>query len=473
MDQEIDIFDSELPPRSNNRPIDIETLNTLWFKTIKDAIKKLSLTQPDKKLLHIYKLDENGNGGSYEIMAPEYQIFDEDHIRIVITEGKEFLDYLWECGKPKVRMSPRNRSSWDHWVTSRLILRPISRMLDDSSICQFVDNQKIMPWAINDTQIDEYISDASVSVANNKVIIHVYCPIYGVKLNGFQSAKVSEYTTLKSYSNRDISILMSKYLTHLNVDKMEFITQDSMAEIRFELDLKEGGPIEQEFKIIDDELDLVKLGIFLLENQKQPIGDRKWTIPIQEGTCILDTVGRDINIPSHSRGPILMVSGKGELYKTDIECLISIIKSLYEQQKKERDIEHAIWLFGRSCLAPLYRDVLLDSAIGLESLLVQDKNLGNFTYRFCLHGKIILANNDETIDDFKILNDIYRGRSGAAHGKEGKKDIRELAFSSRQYLAQTIFNICLLWKNGLLSSDKKLLELIKEKSVLISNDIFD
>lgn len=472
--QEPDIFTGELPPRKNNKPIDIEILKSLWFRTIKDTIKELSSIPPDKKTRVIFKLEENGYYDTYNVDIPGYSIDLKVQSQIGIKVGNEFLNYLWECGRPKVRISNSDRSSWNYWVSMKFIFRPISDLLDDSSICQFVDNQEIKPWSISDAQIGEYISNASNALANNKVIVRAYCPIYGVKLNDLKSAKLSEHTTLRAYAPRDISFFISKYLSPLSVDKGEFIDQDSMVKIQFELDLKEGENIEKEFELINNELDLIKLGIFLWRNQELPIEDRKWTIPIEEGTCILDNIGRDLNIPIHSRGRIFAIHGSLELNEKGLASLTSIIKTLYEQQKKGQDIMQAIWLFGRSCLAPLYRDVLLDSAIGLESLLVPGPS--DSTYRFKLHGKIILGNNDERVDDFKILGDIYRGRSKAVHGEDNIVKVRELAFSSREYLATAILNVSLLCQKGLLSPKEiaeGLQDLIMGKSVLISKAIFD
>ena len=477
--EDIDIYEG-VPPRSNNNPIDMEILRSLWSRTIKDAIKELSSICPDQEIRVIFKSDEKGNYNKHNATVPKYSIDNKKKSEIGIKVGNEFLNYLWDCGKPRIRFGVPSgsswddmRSNWDHVILSKFIFSPVFRMLDDSSIRQFIDNQEIEPWSIKEEQIDEYISNTSHAFANNKVIIHAHCPIYGVKLHDIQYAKLTEQTSLKKYSPREISIFLTKkYLEGLNINKFELISLDSMAEIRLELDLKDGEPIGEEFERIDNELDLIKLGIFLWKNQQLPVDERKWTIPIEEGTSIIDSFGRDFNIPIHSRGQAFLIRGQLELNEDDLEPLTSIIKILYEQQKKSGNIKRAIWLFGRSCLAPLNRDILLDSAIALESLLVGDSSSGNFKYRFSLHGKIILGNKEVGNKDFDNLKRIYDGRSGVAHGDEKKED-HDLACCSRAYLSQIIFNICrLCQKEGSLNPEKianGIGILIEGKSILVSN----
>lgn len=150
-----------------------------------------------------------------------------------------------------------------------------------------------------------------------------------------------------------------------------------------------------------------------------------------------------------------------KLTQNESEQLIEIIKLLEQQRKQKQDIKQAIWHFGRACIAPLSRDVLLESVIGLERLLVPGG--GDSRYRFALHGAAILFEKDESDQDlldkdnsdqklFDRLKKLYDSRGPLAHGGTPSRKLDPDAQDARKFLATAIFRLCLLAQRGLLPS---------------------
>lgn len=92
------------------------------------------------------------------------------------------------------------------------------------------------------------------------------------------------------------------------------------------------------------------------------------------------------------------------------------------------------------------RDVLLESAIGLDSLLVPGG--GEARYKFCLHGAAILSPSMGTYEEvYRQLDEVYTKRSQAAHGRRAK-EVESLSIIARTMLANAIHLIARLTLDG-------------------------
>ena len=461
-----------LPPISNNTPIDTEMLIPLWSAAILETIKELHHLKPDSGIKTIYRHDAGGYKG-FVMPFPIYlrQEIREEIDRVAQENGKKLINYLWDCGKPKITLggpSP-DRGVWNQWAIFKLIFNPIINMLQDNAISQLVRDGSFEPWVITREQVEYYVSKASFALKNNKCIIKVYCPLSGAKLEGLPSANVSKHVHLKTYTPVERCIFLSKYSNDYFWDDFNSpLSCDLIAEMEYVFD--EGVSGKEVIESTANDLDLVKLGIFILNKQ---------TEPIDEGTCILDIIGRDYHdIESRIRRSnerMLRASGwpNENLLTKDLPHLVNIISALKKQRNKYGDIKDAIWHFGRACLTPLPRDILLESVIGLDGLLVPGG--GDSSYRFKLHGAVLLSNdNEKTLALYKKLGIIYKMRSGAAHG-ESKGESLENARDARMYLSRAIFKISELCDKGKLPCKEKgitlatsLQRLIISKSSLIN-----
>lgn len=130
--------------------------------------------------------------------------------------------------------------------------------------------------------------------------------------------------------------------------------------------------------------------------------------------------------------------------------LLAMLKCALE---KFPDIIDVMWLFDRATLAESPRNILLESVIGLERLLVTGS--GESSRRFRTYGAALIANGDFT-ETSKKLNEIYSLRSKAAHGStEHPKQFEELSIAAVKYLADAIKNVVRLVVASKINSNRK------------------
>lgn len=439
-----------LPPASNNAPIDIKILVPLWSEAILETVKGLQHLEPDTTSQKIHRPDAGGYN-SFIMNFPIYRdgkIWDEIY-RASQENGKNLANYLWDCGKPKLTLgsgtpgSIPDRADWNEFAIFHLIFNPILKMLEDSAINQLVRDGSFKPWVITPEQVSDYVSKAGNALKNDKIIIKAYCPLNGIKLEGVSSARISKHIYLKAYTPEERCVFLSKHsIDFLWDDFNSPIFCDSMAEMEYEFD-KEEISKERVVELITDDLDLVKLCIFILNEQIEPV---------DEGTCILNIIGRDfLDIPHKIKRlneSTTRASGvpNQNLPDKDLPALVEIISVIEKTSHSINEIKNAIWHFGRACLTPLPRDIILESVIGLEGLLVQRG--AELRYRFSLHGAILLADEDEKIYElFEQLKDLYDKRSSAAHSGSGSESLGD-ARDARMRLSKAIYNIVRLFNVG-------------------------
>jgi hypothetical protein len=178
----------------------------------------------------------------------------------------------------------------------------------------------------------------------------------------------------------------------------------------------------------------------------------KWAIvvaldvdePPAEGTCIL--MGRSERIWRFRRDE--SGSGPHALSAESIRRCTTLTTEFRTAAANwtEGDLERGLWHFGRACVVVSARDILLESAIGLDSLLVPGG--GEARYRFCLHGATFLSPKLGSPENLsRELDEIYAERSHAAHGRQPRR-ATQLAFRARKFLAKSIESIITLTIGG-------------------------
>ncbi len=475
---------------SNTTHIDTEKLMPLWKDAILETIKRLQLLKPRIMMRRIFRPSPSGGYLGSHMPVPIY-LWDnrtgKEVDNVVQEHGKEFLDYLWDCGKPRLppAFQKSDRAIRNQHIISQLIFTPIMNIFQDNAIGELVRNGQFSPWVITQDQIINYVSKASNALKNDKVNIKAYCPLKGAKLEGLSSAKLSENMYLKTYTSEERCIFFSKYSNEFGLDGFNIprdipLECDSIAEIEYDLDM--GVSKKEVIESISNDLDLAKLSVFILNNQEEPT---------EEGTCIIESIGREFydiehrikrqnaRIIWHGDNSGIKTSGwpNVKILEKNLPRLVSIISVLAEQSRTHDEIQDFIWHFGRACLVSSPRDILLESIIGLDGILVSTSS--DSTYRFKLHGAALLANERETASDlFEILGKLYNKRSKAAHGTSRDESF-ENAMNARIYLSRAIFNIANLCekrklpckdKNGnILRMSESLEKLIIKKSPLIND----
>ena len=123
-------------------------------------------------------------------------------------------------------------------------------------------------------------------------------------------------------------------------------------------------------------------------------------------------------------------------------------------------LEQALWYWGRSSLASLERDGLLEAMIGLDGLLASGSR-----YKLGLYGASLLAHSpDEAEKIAEDLRDLYDKRSSAAHGgmrHAGADGSRALTSRAATFLGDAIRAITDLTERGILDPEKSIAKQIE------------
>ena len=155
----------------------------------------------------------------------------------------------------------------------------------------------------------------------------------------------------------------------------------------------------------------------------------------------------------------------GTSYELDYSTLNhtkQLLSRVFKYLPLSEDIRQAMWHWGRSCHYNLPRDILLESIIGLEALLVA--NAGETRFKFGLHGAALLSPKfGDKAAIAKKLRTAYDGRSSVAHGSKKRK--LDSYNDVRIYLADAIARILELYEAGILDPSSNVSKQI-EKIIL-------
>ena len=404
------------------------------YSTLRD-LKDLSVPQYPKT---VFRGDELGIGG-YLIPSPSYR---EEVVRDRVEEIRRSVEpvaltnYIWDRGAMKQTLTgtDSDEDSWkDDWagfIYDELVYSPLLVALEDSAIEQLVDYGKADTWVVDQEKIEKYIEEIVTLHCEHHEVITAFCPLKGLNLPTGACIEIASDIKLLGWGVRDRCVFMSRHYSEFFWDDFKSpLNVGAIAQVSNSTDMIKGGFLKPHptVSLVADQLDLLKWGLFLALDCDKPVA---------EGNCILfgalgKRVGkfrRDENII----GPAL--------YSLD-ELAASRCTELIQRSRNAMangpDLKQAIRHFGRACIATLHRDILLESAIGLEFLLVPGP--GDSRYRFWLHGSAILSNNNKQnrADLPERLREIYDKRSKAAHGSLASV-IERVAFNSRKMLAEAI-----------------------------------
>jgi hypothetical protein len=405
------------------------------YRTLED-LRNLSIPQP---LYGINRVNDNGMG-YYEIASPDYRdtvVWERVNQIWLSNESTALIDYIWEHGalKQQITGPDPNKESWAHWTYHNLVGEPLLVALEETARERLVDYGVVEPWAVDADKLEKAVEDVVALYGKRSQLVTALCPLGGLKLLSEDALEIASDIRLRSWTARDVCLLSSRH-------RHEYLWDDfkaphierNIAEIRFPIKVGQGIQSADVETMVRGRLDLLKWSLLIAGDQNQPV---------VEGTCLLK--GRLDTRMGRFRRDETFRSGDYTLDESTLHQCIDLVQRFrfaVQSMKKPQDLEQALWHFGRACVAPLPRDILLESTIGLDALLVPGG--GDSRYRFCLHGAAILAVHLPNGDaHYKALNEIYDLRSRAAHG--GRiRDVESVAPDSRKKLAQVIHIIIAL-----------------------------
>lgn len=422
-----------LPP-GEERELECDRLAELIRKAIIRTLHDLKNLSPPYPELGVCR-PEGESCVHYKIQSPGYREKEvREHIHKIwrSEETIALIDYIWDHGalKETITGPEPNKESWAKFKFDKLVHHPLLVALETTQRERLIDLGKIEAWEVDEDKVEKVIQEAVDFYCRKKQLVTAICPLAWLNLPSGTSIELASDIRLRGMTTRDVCLLLSrhKHEYHWEDFKQPAIVRD-VAEICFPI---ETGKKHNVHGLIQDRLDLLKWGLFVAFDMNEPVA---------EGTCVIKGM-LDARLGIFRRD-----ENMGSLYKIDEKRMQKCKEIIQNFRNFSKDqLKSALWHFGRACAANQPRDILFESAIGLDLLLVPGS--GESRYRFCLHGAAILAENkDEGEIIYKELDEIFKNRSQAAHGQKVNKN-KELALKARKILAKVIFKVINLMMNN-------------------------
>jgi hypothetical protein len=265
--------------------------------------------------------------------------------------------------------------------------------------------------------------------------VRAVCPVLRRVVSDGFSLSLSPGITLRAWSVEEECLFSNRFSGEYHPEDRAVNSGDAVLEIV----LPHGGREDDEIaQAITSAVDLAKWALMAAESRDE------WFI---EGAIVVRSPsgwrGATIRREDTLRPVGYFMGGLGDEPAARAAALFQRASRLFETVPSLRNV---VWFLGRALLANTARDSLLEAAIGLESLLVDGS--GEVSYRFRLHGASVLSSLMKE-DAFADLAEIYRLRSGAAHGDDrDRTEVQRLAPRCRYLLAQALVAVLDLVDSG-------------------------
>jgi hypothetical protein len=377
--------------------------------------------------------------GNEEIMAPDYNPHEISKRIDAIDEKPDALtDYLWDHGQLKRTITgpDPNKESWRRWILQTVIYEPLIYALNATVRERLFDNRSVTAWDLDAGKLDELIDQTISFEILHRNRITALVPLMGLTFAEGTRIELAPDIAIQHLTKREEYLSFGaswrEYLWH--DFKAPYFTK-TVAEISFEVPTGQQTDI---VKLAQDRLDLLKWAFFTGLGLASPIA---------EGTCIIK--GLHDRVFWRFRRDETIGESDVNINENDAIVCKALVRGFRGTQKEE--LNDALWHFGRGCVAALHRDVLFESVIGLDRLLVGGQ--GEPTYRFSLHGAALLAAAGEDGQPvYELFEKIYQQRGKAAHGHQ--PEVKQLATTALQKLALVIRIIIDMIGSGRLDARK-------------------
>lgn len=427
----------------------------------------------------VYQKHENGSISSIKI--PSFPIYEQisldEAIRKKLLSGqnvRNLLDYIWDRGAMPYTLSGPDpqRAHWEWYVVQNLLNDPLGRVLDRLAHNEAISTSSVAKPTMSSGDIGKLQDELILRFCHDQYRFIATCPLYKITGEPGTVWQLSDGISLRIYTEEEKLRYLSRIDYHVPPigysGKNMILSGTAVLEITGSISMEEryrGNLPKSPTKLprdiirerIEDRIDVVKLALTLAFNSD---------IPPKENTIICEDIFGDYEFnkllsfkrDSWSEGSFNecnMTAEKEEVARRLTSDLLTI-------QKKSQDLKLAIWYWGRSSLAQLSRDILLEGVIGLESILVP--NAGESSYRFRLHGAALLSGSPaEAVGYAEKLKKVYDQRSKTAHGSKSEKIEHANAYMARKYLGKAIESLTQLDAKKVIDTSKDIAKQIEKK----------
>lgn len=451
---------SETLPPTESRELDAERLKWLLEDALRATLDVMSEAEPSNSLNRpVYRPQKEGFRSEY-ISIPYYSLSQDEltNNAIASSEVQALFGYLWDHGRVKKSIRPGStqeswegptRESWDGLVFLDIIRTPLSQILRTAAINEAVSTGGITPWRLPDDALERVIDDLVWRICNGGCRYVARCLLASVEGEAGEVWELGEGTRLRFHTKED----RLKYLSqntrnlplHLGGRNRMWRQYPTILEIPRTISQSqlEEGPTETikdtVSRQVGDAIDVIKWALMAATGQRTPLVEGEIFFECYSG----GSLSSQINSHQLKRQDIQ----HSTVYDRPNDEELNTVRELLEHTPKVRHqsnaVDDALWHFGRSCLARLPRDQLLDAAIGLENLLICGHSSG---YRLQLYGAAVMATTgDEAEALAERLKDVWKSRGKVAHTSQ--KDV-DLAEEARHLLAKAVFSIMELVRDG-------------------------
>ncbi len=439
-------------PENKYQGLDREVLKDRLSACMNDYLAWLSSCKIETKSKTICKIVDKGIGW-IETSFPSYPRFIPEGVSEALSKKgvHDFFQYLWEQdAQPRSYTGPSpKRGTWEINLLNEFIHDPLIRVLNEHAIENAIDEVDKPTWEITSQLLENIFEEVCSRIIDDKYTYIAKCPLAWVEGEVGAEFTLGEGVILKLYSERDRASYLTRHDYKLSSTNFHSIMLSSKAVLEITGSVngsdigsppqKKGTKGDVAEEQISNIIDCVKWALFLNLNKN---------IPLREG----DVIYEDILGGSFGNQGILRREERssGTTYELDdssLDLTKQFISRIIKYLPLSEDIRQAMWHWGRSCHYNLPRDVLLESIIGLEALLVA--NAGETRFKFGLYGAALLSpkfGDKEAIA--KKLRTAYDGRSSIAHGSKKHKSVSH--DDARVYLADAIARILDLYEAGIL-----------------------
>lgn len=454
-----------LPP-SEPREVDPERLRELLQDALHTSLDILSDTEPSKSLKRpIYRPQEDGFRSEY-IVLPSYTLrFDErTENPISSSEAQALLNYLWNHGKLRRPHGPDpTRESWERYVFLDLIRYPLSQILWKAGIDEAVRTGEVTPWRLPDDALERVIDDLVWSIRHGGHRYVARCLLASVEGEPGEVWELGQGVRLRFHTKEERLKHLSQNARNL---PLHLGPRNTMWEEHPILEIPrtisqsqlEEGPTETIKDTVSRQvgkaIDLIKWALMAATEQGRPLA---------EGEIFFECYSKGVNgarINNHQlkRQDTRQSTVYDRFSNKELNTVTELLKHTPNIRRQSDHLDGALWHFGRSCLAPITRDVLLDAVVGLDHLLAGGSSP---RYEFRLNGTAILATSADEAEEIEDeLKTIWDERSSAVHSFQMKTDLADRA---RQLLAMAISFVTELVRDGKFEPAQNIPKQIKNK----------
>lgn len=398
----------------------------------------------------------NASGHGYQsesFTRPKFwhALFDYQAEHIKIPAVKALMDYLWNHGGHRMTLTRDDadpeRSGWATTAFHVMVPSPLYDLWDEHSIRSLFKTGSWPPFEVPKREINQLAKDIASIEVGNAAKIKITIPLLQLTLADQKSVELEPGVTLHEWTLEDKTVYLHK---NNHVYGRFELFGPSMSNCYLEIIANEQQVFEQGKntatleKFVAPIVGRVKWAIMLAMNPKQSIRELPVTAKMQQSMTGFFPIRRQaVNIKS---------DGGIRLDQNGCQLAAKLLGMLREAAKVYPDLFDVVWMFDRATLAELPRDVLLESAIGLERLLVHGS--GENTRRFKVYGAALIGGAH--IETAKRLSEIYSLRSSAAHGDDKKPEkFEKLSIDARADLALALANVVRLVVSSKIRPEEK------------------